>query len=1015
MATSAAKWVIKRLSYINSTNKTMSHRRYLTVAITAAVLGSMASVAPAPLAAQAKAKSGAPSRDILPFRATERTLPNGLRVIIVPTGFPNIVALQIPVNTGSRNEIEPGKSGFAHFFEHIQSRGTKTKTQAQMNEIVTNAGARENAYTTDDFTNYYITFAKEDLDAMLALQADRFQNLMYDEATFKTEARAVLGEYNKNSANPTSKLFEAMRDAAFTRHTYKHTTMGFIKDIEDMPNQYQYSKVFFKRWYRPEYTTIIVAGDVTPEQVMPLVEKHWGKWQRGTFKAAIPQEPPAKGAKYTHVNWSSPTLPYLAVAFRNPAFSEVNNDNAALDFVSTLWFGPTSEIYKKLVQREQKVDGFSADNTSNADPELFTIFARVKKAEDMVYVRNEILKTVAQAKSQLVSAEELTEAKSNARYSFVRSLDNTDRIASTLTRFVRFNRSFNTINRAYALYDGLTPADLRRTARTYFIDNSMIVATVSSTALPAAISSMPKIASFASATATLPTKTMTPPSKPRDTSPWMVPTTVGSASPGAAVADAIPSSSVIVQRSPLPQIRMKLLFAAGSANDPAGKEGLATLSAAMISEAGSKAMSLDEINKALYPVAGSFGGQADKEMTTFTGSIHRDNWDRFLRVALPMLLDPGYREEDFKRNKDAVINSLTQDLRANNEEELGKERLQTNIFAGTPYGHPAIGTVAGIQAITLDDVRNFIRSNYTRGNLTVAIGGDASDGMVTQLRSALATLPAGTVPGPRAAIAGARPKGMDIEIIAKDTRATAISIGLPIEVTRTHPDFAALNVARAWLGEHRMSQSHLFQRIRGIRGMNYGDYAYMEAFPRGMFQFFPDPNIARRAQIFEIWIRPVVPENAHMALRIATTELGKLIDDGMSEADFRSARQYLMKNVYVMTQTQDQQLGYALDSRWYGMAEYTGYMRAQLEKLTRDDVNRALKKHLSATDLSVVIITKDAEGLKSQLVADGFSTIKYDGEKPKDILDEDKVIGARKLNIAPGRIRITAVDQVFAR
>ena len=256
---------------------------------------------------------------------------------------------------------------------------------------------------------------------------------------------------------------------------------------------------------------------------------------------------------------------------------------------------------------------------------------------------------------------------------------------------------------------------------------------------------------------------------------------------------------------------------------------------------------------------------------------------------------------------------------------------------------------------------------------------------------------------------------MDVEIIAKDTRATAISIGLPIEVTRTHPDFAAVNVARAWLGEHRMSQSHLFQRIRGIRGMNYGDYAYMEAFPRGMFQFFPDPNIARRAQIFEIWIRPVVPENAHMALRIATTELGKLIDDGMTEADFKSARQYLMKNVYVMTQTQDQQLGYALDSRWYGMAEYTGYMRAQLEKLTRDDVNRALKKHLSATDLSVVIITKDAEGLKSQLVADGFSTIKYDGEKPKDILDEDKVIGARKLNIAPGRVRITAVDQVFAR
>jgi len=255
---------------------------------------------------------------------------------------------------------------------------------------------------------------------------------------------------------------------------------------------------------------------------------------------------------------------------------------------------------------------------------------------------------------------------------------------------------------------------------------------------------------------------------------------------------------------------------------------------------------------------------------------------------------------------------------------------------------------------------------------------------------------------------------MEIEIIEKDTRATAISFGLPIEVTRTHPDFAALSVARAWMGEHRMSTSRLYQRIRGIRGMNYGDYAYIEAFPRGMFQFFPDPNIARRGQIFEVWIRPVVPENAHMALRIATHELDKLITEGLTEDDFQAARQYLMKNVYVMTATQDQQLGYALDSKWYGMPEFTGHMRSQLQRLTREDVNRALKKHLSASDLSVVIITKDAAGLRTALLADAFSPIKYDGEKPQTLLDEDKVIGARKLNLSADRIRITPVEKVFA-
>jgi zinc protease len=553
------------------------------------------------------------------------------------------------------------------------------------------------------------------------------------------------------------------------------------------------------------------------------------------------------------------------------------------------------------------------------------------------------------------------------------------------------------------LYDALTPADLRRAAQTYFTDNGMIVATVSNTALPPAISTIPKLSSFAA------TPTTTAPAAASAEAK------IPNALPASGSPDAVAMSNVIVRKTPLPQILMKLNFSAGSANDPAGKEGLAALSAAMITGAGSRTMTLEQIRKTLYPVAGAFGSSVDKEMTTFTGSIHRDNWQRFLSVALPMLLDPGFREEDFKRNKDQLLNALTQDLKANNEEELGKERLQTNIFAGTPYGHPAVGTVAGIQSITLDDVKSFIRDQYTRGNLTLAIGGNVSDDMVTQLRSALASLPAGTAPAPRTAFRGTRPSGMTVEIIEKDTRATAISFGLPIGVTRTHPDFAALNVARAWLGEHRMSQSHLFQRIRGIRGMNYGDYAYMEAFPRGMFQFFPDPNIARRSQIFEIWIRPVVPENAHMALRIATQELDNLITNGMTEADFQSARQYLMKNVYVMTQTQDQQLGYAIDSRWYGMPEYTSYMRQQLEKLTLADVNRALKKHLSANDLSVVIITKDAEGLKNQLLADGFSTIKYDAEKPKELLDEDKVIGARKLNIAPDKIKITPVEQVFAK
>ncbi len=936
----------------------------------------------APLAASQKKASVAKAGslpDILPFSAAERQLSNGLKVIVVPTGFPNIVSLQIPVQTGSRNEVEAGKSGFAHFFEHMMFRGTPEYPPERYQGILTQVGARQNAYTTDDYTNYHTTFSKEDLELMLKVEADRFQNLTYDEAAFKTESRAVLGEYNKNSANPIRKLDEAQREEAYTAHTYKHTTMGFLKDIEDMPNQYAYSKQFFARWYRPEYTTVIVAGDVEPEPVFRLVEKYWSAWKPGTYRATIPQEPPAKGPVFTNVAWASPTLPWVSVAFHGPAFSDTEKDFAALDMLFDLSFGETSALYKRLVETEQKVDQMFADSGGNEDPSLSTVYARVKKPEDAVAVRDQILATFAASAATPPDPERLAQAKSNARYSFARRLDNTETIAATLARFVRYDRSYQTLNRLYRVYASLTPEDLQAVARRYFTDANLVVATLSNPELPKAMAELPALAAFAPKTA------------------------------------AASDLAFLTQKTMLPQLNIKLLFTVGSAYDPKGKEGLSALAAAMIAEAGSRERRIDEINRDLFPMAGIFNDQVDKEMTTFTGSIHRDNWKAFLDIVLPQLLEPGFREEDFQRLKEAQLNALTQDLRADNEEELGKERLQTNLFAGTPYGHPVLGTVAGIQAITLSDVRDFVKTAYTRASLTVGVAGDAPEELLARLRVELSRLSAGPALSRPEGIRATPPAGLEVEIIEKDTRAAAISLGQPIGVTRSSPDFAALWVARTWLGEHRSSVSHLYQRIRELRGMNYGDYAYIEAFPRGMFQFFPDPNLGRRAQIFEIWIRPVPPDNARMALRIAITELDKLVRNGLSQEDFERTRGYLMKNVYVMTATQNQQIGYALDSKWYGIGEFTGFMREQLGRLSREDVNRAIRKYLSPENLSIVIITKDAKGLKNELVSDTFSPMTYDGQKPPELLEEDKVIGARKLSIAPEKVRITPVDEVFAR
>jgi len=252
-----------------------------------------------------------------------------------------------------------------------------------------------------------------------------------------------------------------------------------------------------------------------------------------------------------------------------------------------------------------------------------------------------------------------------------------------------------------------------------------------------------------------------------------------------------------------------------------------------------------------------------------------------------------------------------------------------------------------------------------------------------------------------------------VEIVEKKTRATGISLGFPLDVTRGHKDWPALYLVQSYFGQHRSSTSYLYQRLRELRGLNYGDYAYIEYFPRGMFLVQPEPNLGRRQQIFQIWIRPVEPQNAHFALRAALYELQKLVKDGIKQEDFESTRRFLSKFVNVLTRTQDLQLGYLLDSKYYGIPEFTDYVKKELARLTLADVNRAIREHLQAGNMKIVIVAGDAGELKKALVNNTPSPIQYNAPKPQEILDEDKIIEKYPLKILPEKVRIVPVDAVF--
>jgi zinc protease len=467
----------------------------------------------------------------------------------------------------------------------------------------------------------------------------------------------------------------------------------------------------------------------------------------------------------------------------------------------------------------------------------------------------------------------------------------------------------------------------------------------------------------------------------------------------------------LAQPSESPLVSFRILFHTGAASDPEGKAGAAHLTAAMLSRGGSQALSYNEIVEAMFPMATSVGSQVDKEMTVFTGETHRDNLDAYYQLLRGMLLEPGWREDDFRRLQAEQLNALRLGLRSNNEEELGKELLQTKVYGPQhPYGRPNLGTAAGIESLTLDDLKAFYAANYRRGNVVVALAGGYPQGFVERVAEDFRTLPEGA-PEPMAIPAPAKAAKLRVHIVEKETRSTLISLGFPIDVNRSHPDWPALKAAQSYFGQHRSAKGRLFQRIRAVRGMNYGDYAYIEYFPGGMFQFQPEPNLARSRQIFEMWIRPVTPENGLFALHLALFELDRLVNRGLSEADFESTALFLSKFVNLLTQTQTLELGYALDSERYGLPSFNGWFKDMLAGLTAERVNQAIRRHLRSSDLDVVVITADARGFAQALRAGKKPQPVYASPPPKDVLEEDPAVTSYKLDI--GSIEIIPVETVL--
>lgn len=488
---------------------------------------------------------------------------------------------------------------------------------------------------------------------------------------------------------------------------------------------------------------------------------------------------------------------------------------------------------------------------------------------------------------------------------------------------------------------------------------------------------------------------------------------------GAPAREPLPGLRVVALPSSSPVLDVRVVFDAGSADDPAGKEGLTLLTAQLMADGAAGEMTYAEREAALFPMAASIDVLVDRDQTTFIGRVHRDHVTRYLQLLLEVLVRPQLLPADLERVREQQKSALLLGLRGSNDEEFGKETLAGMIYEGHPYGHPELGTERGLAAITQDDVvaqrgRVFCGGRATLG-LAGAVPSDsaiAGGGFAVQL----ASLGEGTCAG-RAALPplAANNTVSRIRIVEKrEAASTAVSMGVPIDLTRAGDDYAALLLASVYFGQHRQFAGRLMQKMRGDRGLNYGDYAYAEHFVQEGWSRFPSANISRRAQYFSIWLRPVPHEKAHFAIRMAVRELREFVARGMTAEDFTRIREFASQYFGLYLQTDSRRLGYAIDDRFYGQdSPWLTRVRAAWAQLTVADVNAAIARHVHPDQLQIAVVTNDGAALRDALASERPSPITYEAAPSAEVLAEDRAIIPYRVGIPAARITVVPVAEMF--
>lgn len=871
----------------------------------------------------------------------QTTLPNGLTVLVREVHSAPVVSVYTWYKVGSRNEY-PGRTGISHLLEHMAFKGSAHFAKGTVSRLITSKGGWENGMTWLDYTAYVETLPRADLELALRIEADRMSSLLLDPKEIEAEKTVVLSELEGRENDPSFYLDTAVRGTAYLAHPYMFRTIGYKSDLQS------YGRPQLLEWYRtyyaPSNATLVIVGDVAADQALALAKKHFGHLPRRPLPPpVVTVEPPQEGERRMVVRRPG-AANYIEAAYHVPPVGSL--DRYPLDVAEyILTSGRTSRLYRALVDTGIASDA-GAYGYENRDPTLFEFFITLREGVTPEKAEAALAQVIAGLQSEPPTAQELQKAVNQARAGFVYDMDSVSEQAYRLGFYQTIN-SYRYLDTYLANIGKVTAADVQRVAKTYFTDENRTVGWFLPNAPGQAAGGPSGPSQLRGGANTLsPRERVTDPEPGRRAGVSALPTQVAAASARPAASKpatakvtmppteryVLPNGLVLIVQAnhAVPAVSLGGMIRAGAIYDPAGKAGLANLTAAGLSR-GAAGRSMQEIAQQLEFVAASVGVGGGIQVANISGRCLTGDLDLTLGILADELRRPDFPEEQIARLKGQMETALTE--AEDDTGEVAERALYAALYpAGHPLHHVPAGDLATVRTITRQDMVDFHRQYYRPDTLILVVVGDVEPAQVKTLVEkhfgdwqATGQPPAINLPPPplpAAPVVVKRP-------LAGKTQ-TDVAIG-SVGLSRRDPDYYSALMLNYVLGGGGFS-SRLTETIRDEQGLAYDVYSQYRAL------WGDGPWVLRMG---------VNPKNVDRAVAGALAQMERIQQTGPTDAELALWKDYLAGSLALRMETNGGIAGNLADAEFYQVGlDYPYRLPGIMAGITKAQVLAAAKKYL---------------------------------------------------------------------